>query len=92
MYIFWQDNDFYKGWKKSNPDQAKGRVNREKYDFSKLELIKPFPESDDDIYDAFNAPESYGHQMDALKHCVDNKIPFLRWNGMLYDWHQNRVD
>ena len=93
MYRFWQDNDFYKGWKKSQCNIKKETTPTEKScsDYSELVLLKPFPDSDDDIYDAFNEKEGFGHQMDALKHCIDNKIPFLRWNGMLYDWHQNRI-
>ena len=90
---FWQDNDFYKGWKKSQGKSDKPVESiKDEYDFSELELIKLFPESDEDIYDAYNAPENYGHQMDALKHCVDNGIPFLLWNGMLFNWHQEKID
>jgi hypothetical protein len=93
MYTFWQDNDFYKDWKKNQCNIKKSNTNETKCgDYTNLELTKPFPETDEDIYDAINGEECFGHQMDALKHCIDNKIPFLRWNGMLYDWHQNRVD
>ena len=97
MYKFWQDNHFYKAYKKANEAQLKGRMDRDNCttkscgDYTNLELIKLYPESEDDIYDAFNAPEDYGHRMDALKHCIENKIPFLRWNGMVYDWHQNQI-
>ena len=83
MYKFWQDNDFYHGWKKVNKDQVKGRMDRDEcnttksscVDYTNLELIKVYPESEDDIYDAYNAPEDFGHRMDALKHCIKNKIP-----------------
>lgn len=90
-------------WQKQNPNWTdqynKGNSPRNPskyestdYDFSKLVLIKKWPESRSDVYDAYNAKENFGHRMDALKHCVDNKIPFLLWNCQIFDWHCNLVD
>ena len=30
--------------------------------------------------------------MDALKYCIENKIPFLFFNDKIYDWNNNIID
>ena len=62
------------------------------FDFSKLQLIKKIPESKKDVCFPHLQNLNFGHRMDALKYCIDNKIPFLWFNDTMFDWHQNIID
>ncbi len=94
--LLWQKQN--PGWtdrlrsKSESVNNTPSKYDSTEYNFSKLELIKKFPEKRSDVYDAYGAKENYGHRLDALKHCVDNKIPFLMWNCQIFDWHCNLVD
>lgn len=90
---WWKDmsTEEYRAWKSNQGEEEKSTYKPSEYDFSKLELIKKYPESREDVFDAYRNKIS-SHIMDAMKYCVDNKIPFLLWNNIIYDWHGNSID
>ena len=85
-------------WEKQNPNwtnrfknkQSKYvEVEKTNYNFKN---IKSFPETRDDVLFPHLQKLNFSHRMDALKHCNDNKIPFLWWNDIMYDLEGNRID
>jgi hypothetical protein len=78
--------------KESNYFNGFSKYKTTDYDFSKIELIKKLPESRKDVCFPHLEKLNFGHRMDALKYCVENKIPFLWFNDTMFDWHQNVID
>jgi hypothetical protein len=85
----WKPSDD-RGYRETTP--IKSVYDSEEYNFKKLPLIKEFPESKEDVFDAFMSKSYIGHIMGGFKHCVENKIPFLLWNGNVYNWHSIKIE
>jgi hypothetical protein len=57
-----------------------------------LFLIKEFPTSKKDVLYCNDNNHKFNHRMDALNYCIENKIPFLVWNGIMVDWNCNIIN
>lgn len=74
-------------------ENEKYDYNPQHNDFKDVVLLKNIPEYKEDVLDLYNQSDlKINNKIDTFKYCIDNKIPFLLFNGKIYDWDDNIIN